>query len=196
MRRLVVAAGALLAVAAMLFGTSAQAQGTIAGWPHGAADISKGRSVHLGDDPAYAEPGFDDSGWQKVDLHRDPLPSEIVSQGHARWYRLRLHVPDGPGVKELLLTGQLGAFEVYVNGNRTGPGIRTSFSWISQRPMLYVLDGVVEAMKADTGEFFGFERTRDVSQLSAVEITNSARDFGQNDDITVLTVNRLAVAAL
>ena len=56
----------------------------------------------------------------------------------------------------------------------------------------YVSDGVVEAANA-SGELFGFERTRQISGKSAVEIAEAARAWGQNDDITVLTVAALEV---
>ena len=54
-------------------------------------------------------------------------------------------------------------------------------------------DGVVEAQSA-TGELFGFERTREISAQSAQSIAEQAQSFGQTDDITVLTLNRLAPA--
>ena len=38
------------------------------------------------------------------------------------------------------------------------------------------------------GELFGFDRTRDLSTQSAEAIAQAAQDFGQEDDITVLTV--------
>lgn len=149
MRRIVVATVALLTVALYVVGARAQhvpppmtaiaAPGTNAVWPHGAMDISKGWSLHLGDDQTYAQPGFDDSGWQRVDLHSNPQPNEIVVQGHARWYRFHLHLPEVPSAKELLLTGQSGSFEVYVNGLRTGPQIRPSFFWILGRETAYAL---------------------------------------------------------
>ncbi len=50
-------------------------------------------------------------------------------------------------------------------------------------------DGVVEARNT-AGELFGFERTRQCSHQSAEEIANAAQCFGQEDDITVLTVAR------
>ncbi|MGC2638511.1 MAG: PP2C family protein-serine/threonine phosphatase [Acidobacteriaceae bacterium] len=48
-------------------------------------------------------------------------------------------------------------------------------------------DGVVEAM-GEGGELFGFERTRSMSRRPAAEIAEAARQFGQSDDITVLTL--------
>ena len=54
-----------------------------------------------------------------------------------------------------------------------------------------VSDGVVEAANAK-GELFGFERTAAIATLSAGDIASAARAWGQNDDITVVTVRRTA----
>ncbi len=51
-------------------------------------------------------------------------------------------------------------------------------------------DGVIEAAN-DAGELFGFERSRAMSAKSAAAIAEAARAWGQNDDITVVTVRRL-----
>jgi hypothetical protein len=48
-------------------------------------------------------------------------------------------------------------------------------------------DGVVEARNA-AGDLFGFERTAEISGQSAETIVQEAQRFGQEDDITVLTV--------
>lgn len=55
-------------------------------------------------------------------------------------------------------------------------------------------DGVVEA-RNQSGELFGFSRTRDVSGLSVEEIASAAQGFGQNDDITVLTLSYVRLTA-
>ena len=55
-------------------------------------------------------------------------------------------------------------------------------------------DGVVEASDPQ-GKLYGFERTRAISAQSAQSIAAAARAFGQEDDITVLTIQRVAVPA-
>lgn len=55
--------------------------------------------------------------------------------------------------------------------------------------ILFVSDGVVEAENKNR-ELFGFERTQQMSGRSALEIANAACSWGQNDDITVLSVGR------
>jgi len=60
--------------------------------------------------------------------------------------------------------------------------------------ILLMSDGVVEA-RQPSGELFGFDRVHNLSNQSAFYIADAARDFGQEDDITVLTVRRLAEVA-
>jgi sigma-B regulation protein RsbU (phosphoserine phosphatase) len=60
--------------------------------------------------------------------------------------------------------------------------------------LLMMSDGVSEARKPN-GELFGFDRVRNLSGQSAFFIADAAKDFGQEDDITVLTVRRLPLAA-
>jgi serine phosphatase RsbU (regulator of sigma subunit) len=59
--------------------------------------------------------------------------------------------------------------------------------------ILLLSDGVVEARQS-SGELFGFDRVHNLSNQSAFYISEAAREFGQEDDITVLTVRRLAHA--
>lgn len=60
--------------------------------------------------------------------------------------------------------------------------------------LTFMSDGVVEA-RSVAGELFGFERTRDISVHSAQQIADAAARFGQEDDITVLTVRLSSIAA-
>jgi len=55
-------------------------------------------------------------------------------------------------------------------------------------------DGVLEAMDAK-GELFGFERMQAISKETAGEIAAAAQRFGQEDDITVLTLSRIHTPA-
>lgn len=56
--------------------------------------------------------------------------------------------------------------------------------------LTFLSDGVVEARNAH-GELFGFERAREVSSQPADEIARTAEIFGQEDDITVVTLTVL-----
>jgi hypothetical protein len=63
----------------------------------------------------------------------------------------------------------------------------SSFTLAPGQRLTIVSDGVLEAQARD-GELLGFERTRQLSTQSAAEIAAAAQAFGQNDDITVVTV--------
>lgn len=58
---------------------------------------------------------------------------------------------------------------------------------------LFLSDGVVEA-RSKSGELYGFERTRGLSILAVNKIAETAQQFGQEDDITVLGIKRQEVA--
>lgn len=60
--------------------------------------------------------------------------------------------------------------------------------------LTFYSDGMVEAQRAD-GELFGFERAREISARPAPAIAETAKRFGQEDDITVVSITRTAVNA-
>jgi phosphoserine phosphatase RsbU/P len=65
----------------------------------------------------------------------------------------------------------------------------TRFEIASGDTLTFVSDGVLEATNAE-GELYGFERTRAISDRSAHQIAEAAELFGQEDDITVLSITR------
>ncbi len=65
----------------------------------------------------------------------------------------------------------------------------TPLAWPPNAQLTLLSDGVVEAANAQ-GELFGFERTSAISTQPARAIAEAARAWGQNDDITVVTVRR------
>jgi serine phosphatase RsbU (regulator of sigma subunit) len=97
----------------------------------------------------------------------------IANAGHIAPYLAgdELHVENG-------LPLGLSASAVYEESSfQFGPG----------QQLTLMTDGVVEARSA-SGELFGFERTAAISTQSADEIAAAAQSFGQEDDITVLTL--------
>lgn len=70
----------------------------------------------------------------------------------------------------------------------------TTFNLDSGSRLTFYSDGVIEAQRPD-GELFGFDRARDLSTQAAVDIVETAKRFGQQEDITVVTVTRTAVVA-
>jgi hypothetical protein len=67
-----------------------------------------------------------------------------------------------------------------------------TFQLPKSQQLTLLTDGVVEA-REKTGALFGFERTAALSNQPAEAIAAAAQKFGQDDDITVLTLARLEV---
>jgi sigma-B regulation protein RsbU (phosphoserine phosphatase) len=98
---------------------------------------------------------------------------EIANAGHLSPYRDGREVELPPGLP-------LGVI----------PGMtydQTRFQLEQGDRLIFLSDGVVEATNAQ-GELFGFERTQQVSNEPARYIAQTAKRFGQNDDITVISI--------
>jgi hypothetical protein len=67
----------------------------------------------------------------------------------------------------------------------------TSFELQPGSRLTFYTDGVVEAQN-QKGELFGFDRAMAISTEGAAAIVEAATHFGQSDDITVVTIKRLA----
>lgn len=93
-----------------------------------------------------------------------------------------------------------GHLAPYVNGNElnqegalplgAAPGVDFPVARFNLRAgdtLTFLSDGVVEARNA-AGDLFGFERTRTLIGQPAEAIAEAAQRFGQEDDITVLTL--------
>jgi serine phosphatase RsbU (regulator of sigma subunit) len=100
------------------------------------------------------------------------------------------HIPPYINGKELALDGALplGALP-----DTSFPVTRIQLR--ESQSMLLVSDGVIEARNS-RGELFGFDRTRAISTQSAEKIAQAAQAFGQDDDITVLTLRFAPVEVL
>jgi hypothetical protein len=80
--------------------------------------LGAGWLVQPGDDPAYAQPGYDDSHWLRLDANESVKTVLPNSRPEVLWYRM--HVKVAPNDKGLALEewNIASAFEVYVNGQR------------------------------------------------------------------------------
>ena len=93
-------------------------------WHSGTVTLNEGWRAHDGDTLAWAQPGFDDSGWQQVEL--DDLG---VARSGWLWYRLHLKLAKDRPHEHLLLVGGEGVYELYVNGQRDpDTSLRSMFS--------------------------------------------------------------------
>ena len=91
---------------------------------------------HIGDDPRWADPAFNDSGWEDYFLdprHRILTPEQAIQSGELpgwqqhghpgytgyAWYRTRLALPQNNRSIALLMPSFVNdAYEVYVNGSK------------------------------------------------------------------------------
>jgi sigma-B regulation protein RsbU (phosphoserine phosphatase) len=99
------------------------------------------------------------------------------------------HLPPYMDGREVELAGALplgvmSGATYEASGAFLGPGSRLTF----------YSDGVVEAQN-EHGELFGFERAQAISTEPAAAIVEAAKKFGQEDDITVVTITRDAAVA-
>ncbi|MGC1870285.1 MAG: SpoIIE family protein phosphatase [Acidobacteriaceae bacterium] len=67
----------------------------------------------------------------------------------------------------------------------------TTYALTAGDRLIFISDGVVEATN-EKKELFGFERTQAISAQPAHDIATAAQAFGQEDDISVLSVTRTA----
>jgi hypothetical protein len=72
--------------------------------------------------------------------------------------------------------------------------IESSFQLAEDEQLTLLTDGVVEA-RDKAGALFGFERSAALSTQSAEAIASAAQAFGQDDDITALTLSYAGVPA-
>jgi serine phosphatase RsbU (regulator of sigma subunit) len=125
--------------------------------------------------------------------------NEALRNSHIDGFTTCLCADLEPGGK--LLIANAGQLPPYRNGREieippglplgVDPAAEYSESSLQLAPgdtLTFLSDGVIEARNA-VGELFGFERTRQISSRSAQQIAEAAVAFGQQDDITVLTLS-------
>ncbi|HEX4022303.1 MAG TPA: PP2C family protein-serine/threonine phosphatase [Acidobacteriaceae bacterium] len=103
----------------------------------------------------------------------------LANAGHLPPYRNGEEVP----MEGALPLGMLVNAEFSVMHFQLNPGDR----------LMMMSDGIAEA-KNEHGELFGFERVNEMLQkpITAAELAIAAQNFGQEDDISVLSVTRTA----
>lgn len=129
----------------------------------------------------------------------------LCERNHALATCLVLLIRPGEGTATLANAGHLPP---YLNGSEIEmegalplgaiPGAKFSvrlFEFAAGDTLMLMTDGVAEAQDAD-GQLFGFERIGELlsQRATASAVAAAAQQFGQEDDITVLTVARLAPA--
>ncbi len=114
--------------------------------------LDGGWRLHLGDDPQWAVPGFNDSDWQSVRLGQSLSDQGIEPYSGYAWYRLRLQPSQlsqfaslaGSQHPVLLVTGNsVGQLAVYVNGVEAGHtrGMAEHLAQYESPPFIVSLSG-------------------------------------------------------
>lgn len=106
---------------------SGWAQTRIDPFPPGLVKLTEGWRYQKGDNLAWADPRFDDSGWQKL------APDRNDRCAPACWYRLRVELPPHHAPLAFFLSVSQGVAETYVNGQRAGELHFTPW-WLEREP--------------------------------------------------------------
>lgn len=192
--RVAAAALLLLAVGLAPAQTPARAPIRIDGLGKGMVALHGPWRFHLGDNSAWAAPGFDDSHWQKITADQP-----WGSQGHDRytgyaWYRCHLALTPAPGIAPqfaLLIRRVDDAYEVYWNGVLVGRNGRVDpirLWYFAQSPQMFSLgaarSGVlaVRVWKAplfsdDRGQWGGFEGAPLIGSPVAIATARAAIQY-------------------
>jgi phosphoserine phosphatase RsbU/P len=125
----------------------------IAAQVHGTMVLDGPWRFQIGDDPRWADPGFDDSKWLTVSLDKPLIDQGIDSYSGYAWYRLQLqpqqllqfrNLPGHPGLDLLLTSDSVGQLGVYVNGAEAGHtrGMTDDPSMYQSPPMAVLISGL------------------------------------------------------
>ena len=135
-----------------------------------------------------------------------PLNQRLMGRGDAQATCLALCI-EADGAAKLANAGHVAP---YVNGEELPmegalplgmfEGAESSVMHFKLKDgdrLVLMSDGIAEAMDT-SGKLFGFERVHELlrTATTAAEVANAAQAFGQEDDISVISVTRTAVAEL
>ena len=95
----------------------------IEGLGHGKADLDGPWQFHIGDNPAWAQLSFDDSGWETLSPDAPWGAQGHPSYAGVAWYRRHLKIvpaPNTDGRLRILIPNAEDAYEIYWNGSLIG----------------------------------------------------------------------------
>ena len=91
--------------------------------------LDKGWKFFAGDNPAYANPAYDDGGWETINPTLDIYDLPQIPKSGIGWFRLRLLIDSSLDRQLVLIIQQSGASEIYLDGQLIHP-----FGVISSNP--------------------------------------------------------------
>jgi sigma-B regulation protein RsbU (phosphoserine phosphatase) len=102
------------------------------------------------DNPAYAQPAFDDSGWKTISADRS-LASYGFGPIPYAWYRMHVHVNPHSRFLTVEVQDVIGNYELYVNGVRIGASGSMERTRVSRQNYLASYD-IPDSMIAPNGD--------------------------------------------
>ncbi len=88
--------------------------------PAGVVSFHRPWAFHPGDDAAWAEPGYDDSGWARVSSERTLAAQGFGGFHGFGWYRIHVKLPAGGMSLAVALPEILSSYEGYADGQKIG----------------------------------------------------------------------------
>jgi signal transduction histidine kinase len=132
----------------------------------GGITLDKAWKFHAGDDPAWSNPGYDDSNWENLDptLELHHLPQ--VREAEIGWFRLKLEVDSSLADERLtMISSILGAAEIYLDGQ-----LIYKFGNVSK-------DHKQEQTRFFTNHLFSFKLGQQRVQVIAVRYSFNSKNF-------------------
>jgi len=193
----------LLVFAACCLNLAAQAQTPAAtgaptlvidGLGKGTAPLDGPWQFHLGDDPAWAAPGYDDSHWEQLTANKTWGAQSHPSYTGFAWYRRTIHITPAPGAEPdfaLYISHIDDAYELYWNGVKVGQLGKLPphpVLYLNVPPQTYGLGPIRSGVLAvrvwkfalasnDPDNLGGFERAPLIGGPSAIAAVKGNRDF-------------------
>ena len=192
--------------AVLAFGSAISAQDTpaapvkavptlaLTGLGEGLADLDGLWQFRLGDDPTWAAPGFDDSGWAQIKADQPWGAQGYPAATGYGWYRRHIRITEQAGVSPdiaLLIPAVDDLYAVYWNGTLIGQNGKfpPHASWYLTQPApTFGLGEVQEGVLAvrvwksalasgDVADLGGFEAVPEIGSSRAIAARKAALDF-------------------
>lgn len=160
----------------------------------GLAPLDGPWQLHIGDDPAWADPAFDDQGWEQVTVDKPwSLQGHPAYTGYA-WYRRTLSVTPATGASpdfHLLIRGVQDVYQIYWNGAEVGhlgrmpPRLQAITGGPAQiydlgparKGVLAVRVWSLPQPSNSTGDFGGFSAVPQIGSPEAITAARTSLDY-------------------
>jgi hypothetical protein len=88
---------------------------------------------HFGDDPSFASPAFNDSGWTTLAFAKMTCPPGVC------WMRKRISLPAAGRSLQLLIIGSSGSSQVFLDGQPVGAAPSPELTWKFEQELVFPL---------------------------------------------------------